>query len=144
MKKCRCLKQFFILSMIICFVVSVDVFAKDISFDEVPEAIQKIARREIGDVPIRDVDRERKDGETVYDIEAKDDSIDIELEIAADGTLREKDVTEKIAFSELPIPVQYTVSQQVGTLKINDNVTSTCLRCSRAWYSPQTLSDRCR
>ena len=144
MKKCRCLKQFFIFCIITCFVVSVDGFSKDISFDEVPEAIRKIALREIADVPIRDVDREKEDGETVYDIEAKDDSIDIELEIAADGTLREKDVTEKIAFSELPIPVQYTVSQQVGTLKINDNVTSTCLRCSRAWYSPQTLSDRCR
>jgi hypothetical protein len=86
----------------------------------VPEAIQKIALREIGDVPIRDVDREREDGETVYDIEAKDDSIDIELEITADGTFREKDVTEKITFSELPIPVQDTVHQQVGTLKIND------------------------
>ena len=120
MKKYRCLKQFFILCMIICFVVSVDGFSKDISFDEVPEAIQKIALREIGDVPISDVDREREDGETVYDIEAKDDSIDIELEIAADGTFREKDVTEKIAFSELPIPVQDTVHQQVGTLKIND------------------------
>ena len=100
--------------------MSVDGFAKDISFDEVPEAIQKIALREIGDVPIRDVDREREDGETVYDIEAKDDSIDIELEIATDGTFREKDVTEKIAFSELPIPVQDTVHQQIGTLKIND------------------------
>ena len=100
--------------------MSVDGFAKDISFDEVPEAIQKIALREIGDVPIRDVDREREDGETVYDIEAKDDSIDIELEITADGIFREKDVTEKIAFSELPIPVQDAVHQQVGTLKIND------------------------
>ena len=144
MKKCRCLKQFFIFCIITCFVVSVDGFSKDISFDEVPEAIRKIALSEIGDVPIRDVDREKEDGETVYDIEAKDDSIDIELEIAADGTLREKDVTEKIAFSELPIPVQYTVSQQVGTLKINDNVTSTYLRCSPPWYSPQTPLDRCR
>lgn len=120
MKKCRCLEPFLIFCIIICFVVSVDGFAKDISFDEVPEAIQKIALREIGDVPIRDVDREREDGETVYDIEAKDDSIDIELEITADGTFREKDVTEKITFSELPIPVQDTVHQQVGTLKIND------------------------
>ena len=120
MKKCQCLIRFFIFCIIICFVVSVDGFAKDISFDEVPEAIQKIALREIGDVPIRDVDREREDGETVYDIEAKDDSIDIELEITADGIFREKDVTEKIAFSELPIPVQDAVHQQVGTLKIND------------------------
>lgn len=43
------------------FFISVDGFSKDISFDEVPEAIQKIAIREIGDVPIRDVDRERED-----------------------------------------------------------------------------------
>ena len=106
--------------MIACFVVSVDGFAKDISFDEVPKAIQRIALREIGDLPIDDVDREKEDGETVYDIEAKTDSIDIELEIAADGTLREKDVTEDIPFSELPIPVQDTVHRQVGTLKIND------------------------
>ena len=75
MKKCRCLKPFLIFCIMICFVVSVDGFAKDISFDEVPEAIQRIALREIGNVPISDVDREREDGETVYDIEAKDDSI---------------------------------------------------------------------
>jgi hypothetical protein len=114
------LRQFLISFIIICFFVGVDGFAKDISFDEVPEAIQSIALREIGDVPIRDVDREREDGETVYDIEAKDDRIDIELEIAADGTLREKDVTEEITFSELPVPVQDTVHRHVGTLKIND------------------------
>ena len=112
--------QLFIFCIVACFVISVDGFSKDISFDDVPEPIRKIALREIGDVPIRDVDREKEDGETVYDIEAKDDSIDIELEITADGTFREKDVTEKIAFSELPIPVQDTVHQQVGTLKIND------------------------
>ena len=120
MKKFQYIIQFLIFCVIACFVVSIDAFSKDISFDEVPKAIQKIALREIGDVPIRDVDREKEDGETVYDIEAKDDRIDIELEIAADGTLREKDVTEEITFSELPVPVQDTVYQQVGTLKISD------------------------
>ena len=128
MKECGCQIQFLIFCITVClvicitscFVISVDGFAKDISFDEVPEAIQQIALREIGDVPIHDVDREREDGETVYDIEAKDDRIDIELEIAADGTFRERDITEKIDYAELPIPVQDTVRQQVGTLKIND------------------------
>ena len=57
--------------------------------------MQKIAIREIGDVPIHDVDREREDGETVYDIEAKNNRIEIELEIAADGTLREKDLQRR-------------------------------------------------
>ena len=125
--------------MTACLVsVSVDGFAKDISFDEVPEAIQKIALNEIGDMPIRDVDREKEDGETVYDIEAKDDRIDIELEIAADGTLREKDVTEEIDFSELPIPVQDTVRQQVGALKINDVERKTRLGMSIVGNSLQT------
>ncbi|MDE0323854.1 MAG: hypothetical protein OXN27_08005 [Candidatus Poribacteria bacterium] len=81
MKQYRCLIQVLIFCIVACFAVSVDGFSKDISFDEVPKAIQKIALREIGDVPIRDVDREREDGETVYDIAAKDDRIDIELEI---------------------------------------------------------------
>ena len=120
MKQCQFLIQFFIFCLIICFFVSVDGFAKDISFDEVPKAIQKIALRVIGDVPISDVDREKDDGETIYDIEAEDDSIEIELEIAADGTFLQRDIAEKIAFSELPIPVQDTVRQQAGTLKIND------------------------
>ena len=130
--------QLFIFCTAVCFIVSVDGFAKDISFDEVPEAIREIALHEIGDVPIRDVDREKEDGETVYDIEAKDDRIDIELEIAADGTLREKDVTEKIAFSELPIPVQDTVRQQVGALKINDVERKTQLGMSIVGNSLQT------
>ena len=116
-----CWMQFFMFSLIAGFLaVSVDGFSKDISFDKVPEAIQKIIFREIGDVPISDVAREKEDGEIVYDIEAKNDRIDIELEFAADGTLREKDVTEEIAFSELPIPVQDTVHRHVGTLQIKD------------------------
>ena len=130
--------QLFIFCIVVCFIVSVDGFAKDISFDEVPEPIRKIALHEIGDVPIRDVDREKEDGETVYDIEAKDDSIDIELEIAADGTLREKDVTEEIAFSELPIPVQDAVRRQLGALKINDVERKTQLGMSIVGSSLQT------
>ena len=130
--------QLFIFCIAACFVISVDGFAKDISFDEVPEAIREIALREIGDVPIRDVDREKEDGETVYDIEAKDDRIDIELEITADGTFREKDVTEKIAFSELPIPVQDAVRRQVGALKINDVERKTQLGMSIVGSSLQT------
>ena len=138
MRKCRYLIQFLIFSIIACFVTTIDGFSKDISFDEVPEAIQKIARREIGDVPISDVDREREDGKTVYDIEAKNDSIDIELEIAADGTFREKDVAEKIAFSELPIPVQDTVLRQVGALTVNDVERQTRLGMSIVGNTLQT------
>ena len=39
--------QLFIFCIVACFFVSVDGFSKDISFDEVPEAIQKIALRKV-------------------------------------------------------------------------------------------------
>ncbi len=72
MKKCQCLIRLLIFCIIACFVVSVDGFfyshCEAISFDEVPEVIRQIVLREIGDVPIRDVDREKEDGETVQKI----------------------------------------------------------------------------
>ena len=100
--------------------VSIDAFSKDIQIADVPKAIQKIIFREIGDVPIDDIDREEDDGEVYFDVEAKAKGIRIELEIAEDGSLKERDVTEYISFSELPIPVQDTVHRHVGTLEIDD------------------------
>lgn len=100
--------------------VSIDVFSEDIEFDELPKAIQKIVLREIGDVPIDDIDKERDDGEIIYDVEAQNDKIEIEMEIATDGTFLQKDVTEKISFLELPKAVQDTVFRHVGALEIDD------------------------
>ncbi len=39
--------------------VSIDAFSKDIQIDDVPKAIQKIIFREIGDIPIDDIDRKK-------------------------------------------------------------------------------------
>ncbi len=100
--------------------ISINAFSKDIEFDELPKAIQKIALREIGDVPIDDIDRNEDDGEIIYDVEAENDRIKIELEIASDGTLLQRDITEEISFSELPKPVQDTVRRHIGTLEIDD------------------------
>ena len=100
--------------------VNINASSEDIEFDELPKAIQKIALREIGDVPIYDIDRDEDDGEIEYDVEAENDRIKIELEITADGTLLQRDITEEISFSELPIPVQDTVYRHAGTLKIDD------------------------
>ena len=112
------LRLFFIL---ICIVfISIKAFSEDIGFDELPKSIQKIVLREIGDVPIDDIDRDEDDGEIEYDVEAEDDNIRIELEILEDGTFKQRDITEEISFSELPKPVQDTVRRHVGSLKIDD------------------------
>lgn len=112
------LRLFFIL--IILILSSIEGYSKDIEFDELPKVIQKIVMREIGDVPIDDIDRDEDDGEIEYDVEAENDSIRIELEITEDGTLKQRDITENISFLDLPKPVQDTVYQHVGSLEIDD------------------------
>ena len=66
--------------------VNIDAFSKDIQIDDVPKAIQKIIFREIGDIPIDDIDREKDDGEVYFDVEAEAKGIKIELQIAEDDT----------------------------------------------------------
>lgn len=121
MKKNRYGTWLLLLFVTVCQVsISIDALSKDIEFDELPKAIQKIVLREIGDVPIDDIDKERDNGKIVYDVEAQNDRIEIEMEITADGTFLQKDVTEKISFLELPKVVQDTVYRHVGALEIDD------------------------
>ncbi len=121
MDKYRYWIQLHIFCITTCLIFgSVDAFSKDIQIDDVPKAIQKIIFREIGDIPIDDIDREKDDGEVYYDVEAEAKGIRIELEIAEDGTIKERDINEEISFSELPIPVQDTVHRHVGALEIDD------------------------
>ena len=106
--------------MVLQVFVNYDGFSEDIELAELPKTIQKIVLREIGDVPIDDIDREKDDGEIVYDVEAKNDRIEIEMEITTDGTFLQKDITEKISFFELPKVVQDTVYRCAGKLEIDD------------------------
>jgi len=105
-----------ICQIFLCF----DAISKDIEFDELPKHIQKIVIREIGDVPIDDIDKDKDDGEIEYDVEAENDKIRIELEITEDGTFKQRDITEEISFFDLPKPVQDTVYRHVGSLEIDD------------------------
>lgn len=106
-----------VIALVFC---GIEGFSKDIEFDELPKSIQKIVIREIGDVPIDDIDKEEDDGEIEYDVEAENDDIRIELEITEDGILKQRDITEDISFFDLPKPVQDTVYRHVGSLEIDD------------------------
>lgn len=107
--------------MVICQIfLCLDAISKDIEFDELPKHIQKIVIREIGDVPIDDIDRDKDNGKIEYDVEAENDKIRIELEITEDGTFKQRDITEEISFFDLPKPVQDTVYRHIGSLEIDD------------------------
>jgi uncharacterized membrane protein YkoI len=66
---------------------------KDI--DELPPAVRATVERETTGGQIEEIERESKDGRVVYEVEFTRDGLEIELEIAEDGTVLEREEEEE-------------------------------------------------
>ncbi|MHC4212478.1 MAG: PepSY-like domain-containing protein, partial [Planctomycetota bacterium] len=68
----------------------------EIDYADVPKVVQALFEKELGDVSsdVDEVKRISKQGKIQYNIELKMGRNDVELKIAADGTLLEKDIEE--------------------------------------------------
>ena len=55
--------------------------------NETPPAVQKTVQREGKGLEIADIDKERRTGRTIYEVEFKNEGKNIELHIAEDGTI---------------------------------------------------------
>lgn len=68
---------------------------KRVEPSELPSAVRKTVRREIGDAEVEKASRETRKGKTLYKIKAEKGGKEIELKIAEDGSLLEKEVDDK-------------------------------------------------
>jgi uncharacterized membrane protein YkoI len=66
---------------------------KDI--DELPPAVRATVERETTGGQIEEIERESKDGRVVYEVEFTRDGLEIELEVAEDGTVLEREEEEE-------------------------------------------------
>lgn len=62
---------------------------------DLPEAVRATLEKEAPGATIEEIEMEEEDGKVVYEIEVEIDGKEIELEIAADGTLLEKEVDDE-------------------------------------------------
>jgi uncharacterized membrane protein YkoI len=65
-----------------------------VTIDQVPEAVKATILREAGDNKIKEIEAETKDGKTVYEAEWIADGKEIEIKVAADGTILKKEVED--------------------------------------------------
>jgi len=65
-----------------------------VTIDQVPPAVKATILREAGGNKIEEIEKETKDGKTVYEAEWKADGKEIELTVAEDGTVLKKKVEE--------------------------------------------------
>ena len=69
---------------------------EELNNDEVPAVVLSAAKKSLGDLEIGDIEKRYRPGRnTFYRIEAETDDLDIELEIAEDGTILSKETDEK-------------------------------------------------
>ena len=70
---------------------------EEISFSELPKPVQDTVRRHVGSLEIDDIERKSELGKSnFYDIEVDNLGVEIELEIAQDGTLIDIDMSDPI------------------------------------------------
>ncbi len=67
---------------------------QEVSLDDVPAAVKETILKEAGDAEIEEVVKETEDGQTVYEAEFEVDGKEIEIEVAEDGTLLEREVED--------------------------------------------------
>ena len=78
-----------------------------------PEAVQKTVKTELGTAQIDEIERDTDDGKVVYNVEAETaDGRDIELEVAEDGTLLERQ--EEVSLADVPAAVRATIERELA------------------------------
>ena len=80
---------------------------------DLPSAVQNTVKRELGSAHIDEIERDTEDGKVVYKIEAETtDGREIELDVAEDGTLLEKE--EEVRLTDVPAAVRATIERELG------------------------------
>jgi uncharacterized membrane protein YkoI len=67
---------------------------EEISLDQVPEAVKTTMLKEADGAQIEEVVKETEDGKVVYEAEFEVDGQDVEIEVASDGTLLEREIED--------------------------------------------------
>jgi len=74
--------------------VPVDDGEKEVTIDQVPDAVRETILREAAGNTIEEIEEETENGVVTYEAEWHEDGKEIEIKVAADGTLLEREVED--------------------------------------------------
>ncbi|MBN2559608.1 MAG: PepSY-like domain-containing protein [Phycisphaerae bacterium] len=89
-----------------------------VSIDQVPAAVKATILKEAKNGTIKGIERETEKGQTVYEAEIIIDGKEIEIEVAADGTLLERE--EEVSLDEVPAAVKATILKEAKGAAITE------------------------
>lgn len=96
---------------------------EEVTLDQVPAAVKATILKEAAGAEIKEVERETKDGKTIYEAEFLLDGAEIELEIAPDGTLLAREAEDEededdLTIDQVPEPARAALRHLAGKADI--------------------------
>ena len=99
--------------------------------DDLPEAVLNAVKKLVGDIDIGDVEKRYRNGRnTYYKIEGENDEFEVDLEIAEDGTILDKDLDRKDDDDDDDLPGDFKDIRRTF-LKLRDQVKIVAIGDSR-------------
>ncbi len=110
---------------ILVLVAGADGNEEELTIDQVPAAVKATILREANGAPIAGIERETKNGRTIYEAEFRVNGREIEIQIAPDGTLlSRRPETESddddLRIDEVPEPARAALRQLAGDATITE------------------------
>lgn len=97
---------------------------EEVTLDQVPAAVKATILREAAGAEITEIEREVRNGKTVYEAEFLQGGQAIEIKVAPDGTVLAREVEDEddneddITFDQIPAPARMALQQLAGGAKI--------------------------
>ncbi len=108
-----------------------------VQFSELPRAVQRTVKSQVGAAEVEDIDRNVRDGKTTFEVAFKKNGVNTELLIAEDGALLNTSTTpgergtaataetplsgaSKVALSEVPEAARRIILREAGTAEVED------------------------
>jgi uncharacterized membrane protein YkoI len=111
--------------LVLLSALALPAYAEKVQFDQLPPDLQQKIRAQVGSAAIEDIDRDVKDGRTIYEVAYKENGQHREAQIeyntpsTATSTSSAVD-SRKMSYDELPQNIKNAVNSYVQAAEVND------------------------
>ena len=114
--------------LVLLSALALPAYAEKVQFDQLPADLQQKIRAQVGSAQIEDIDRETKDGRTIYEVAYKENGQHREAQIEHNAPVTASTTTStstsvdsrKISYNELPQNVKNAISSHIQGAEVND------------------------
>jgi len=91
-----------------------------VTLQELPAAVQATIKKEAGDAVLKKIIEETENGKVIYEAEWKTKDVEVEIEVAADGTVLERETEKQVKLDQVPACVKASILKAAAGNEIKE------------------------